>query len=207
MISLDVHNISKKYNRKTVFDGLSFSHSQGVLGIAGSNGSGKSTLLRCLAGLARPSEGAYEWKLNDQLLSKEELKPLISYAAPYINLYGELTAIENLEFVQKVRGRLNTGSSFDQILEFVQMKEFGTHLFKNLSTGQQQRIKLASALISSSEILFLDELSSNFDDKGKALATEIVSIEKQKGTFIVLASNDPDEIALCDNVIILSSER
>lgn len=206
MLSLEVLQLTKTYNRRTVFTELSFFHSDGVLGIAGANGSGKSTLLKCLGQLLRPKNGSIVWSRDSKALSKEKVKPLISYAAPYINLYSELTAFENLEFVQEVSGEKKNQQLISEILDFVQMDGYEDQLFKQLSTGQQQRIKLASALIRDSEILFLDEPGSNLDEKGHELVAKIVAQQNKKGTLVILASNDPKEIELCDNVIVLSSE-
>lgn len=204
MLSLEVQQLTKTYNRRKVFNELSFSHSEGVLGVSGANGSGKSTLLKCLGQLLRPKEGTIIWRRDSQLLSKESIKSKTSYAAPYINLYSELTALENLQFVQEVSGEVTNRNQLIDVLEFVQMKEFETQLFKQLSTGQQQRIKLASALIRNSEILFLDEPGSNLDEKGHELVAKIVAQQKEKGVLVILASNDPKEIELCDHIVNLS---
>lgn len=203
MISVQADQLSKTYNRRTVFSGLSFLHEAGILGISGANGSGKSTLLKCLAGLLRPKSGEIIWKQGPEILSKDQVKPLIGYSAPYINLYDELSASENLEFIMEVSGKLKSETAISSILEYVQMKEYSNQLFKELSTGQQQRIKLASALITEPQILFLDEPGSNLDEKGHELVGKIVSDQKKKGTLLILASNDPKEIGLCDRVVNL----
>ena len=203
MISVQVNQLSKTYNRRTVFSGLSFTHSDGVLGISGSNGSGKSTLLKCLAGLLRLKSGEIIWKSGTQIQSKEQIKPLIGYSAPYINLYDELTAFENLDFILEVSGCSKNEAEINATLEYVRMSEFKNQLFKELSTGQRQRIKLASALITSPQILFLDEPGSNLDEQGHELVSKIVADQKEKGTLVILASNDSKEIELCDQVVNL----
>ena len=205
MLSLEVEQLTKSYNRRTVLSNLSFEHSEGILGISGTNGSGKSTLLKCLAFLLRPKSGAIIWKENSTILSKEDIKPLISFSAPYINLYSELTSFENLEFIQEVTGIEKEPKLIKEILDFVHMEDFSNQLFKQLSTGQQQRIKLASSLVHNPRILFLDEPGSNLDEKGHELVSKIVHQQKKNGTLVVIASNNPAEIELCDNVIKLTS--
>lgn len=205
MISLQVEQLSKKYNRRTIFESLSFSHSKGVLGISGANGSGKSTLLKCLAQLSRPQKGTIFWYDGKSNLSKEGVKLLIGYAAPYINLYDELSGEENLEFLLEVSTGIKDSEKILDLIEYVQMSDFKDQLYKHLSTGQRQRIKLAAALIRNPKILFLDEPGSNLDEKGHDLVSTIISNQKEKGTLIVIASNDPKEIALCDNVVNLTT--
>ncbi|RNC84813.1 MAG: ABC transporter ATP-binding protein [Balneola sp.] len=203
MFRLQVEQLSKNYNRHKVFDNLSFSHSKGVLGISGANGSGKSTLLKCLAFLLRPKTGTILWSKDEVNYSKENSKTLMGYSAPYINLYDELTLIENLRFLKTVSGLSNDVAPILSLLEYVEIDKLGDHLFKNLSTGQQQRAKLAASLVRNPEILFLDEPGSNLDTKGHALVENIVKDQNEAGTFVVIASNDPEEIKLCDQVIQL----
>lgn len=201
MIDLLVSNLTKKYNRKLIFGDLSFAHSKGVLGISGSNGSGKSTLLKCLAGLLRPNNGTIEWKLENHILTKTEFKNSIGYAAPYINLYDDLTVLENLQFLADVSVQHHEDSFFSELLLKTETDLLKDKLFKSLSTGQQQRAKLAASLIKEPQILFWDEPGSNLDIQGKELVSSIVKQESEKGTCVILASNDSSEISLCDNVV------
>lgn len=205
MIFLKVQQLTKKYNRNIVFDAISFTHQQGILGISGSNGSGKSTLLKCLAYLVRPNSGSVEWFNDNAAISKEEIKSTIGYAAPYINLYDEMTVLENLKFIGELSYSNPDGSFYDELLTQSEMSSFKDRVFKSLSTGQQQRVKLASSLVRKPKILFWDEPGSNLDEKGHKLVARIVDQQKKKGTLVILASNDPDEIALCDSVIKLSN--
>lgn len=203
MISLHVDQLKKSYNRRVIFEDLSFTHTDGVLGIAGTNGSGKSTLLKCLAYLTKPHNGNIRWMDQEQELSREDIGPKFGFAAPYINLYDELTVYENLEFLLQVSGlpiqRTNITSHIDQ----VQMKDFREKLFKSLSTGQRQRVKLAAALVRKPDVIFLDEPGSNLDEAGHQLVSQIVNVMKAKNKLVIIASNDPREISLCDQVIQL----
>lgn len=204
MISLSVTGLTKKYNRKTVFEDVQFGHNFGILGISGSNGSGKSTLMKCLAGLLRPNSGTIEWKLNGDLLSQTELKDHIGYTAPYISLYEDLTVLENLEFLSEVSRQYLNETDIHQLLSKTETDSLKDKLYKSLSTGQQQRVKLASSLIRNPEVLFWDEPGSNLDSNGHALVQRLLQEQKEKGCLVFLASNDPDEIALCDEVLELS---
>ncbi len=203
MISLQVQGLTRKYNRKTILKGLTFTHSEGTLGIAGPNGSGKSTLMKCLAFLLRPNAGTIEWLEKGSALPAEKVRSLTGYAAPYINLYDELSVSENLEFLAKLSGAEPGPDFYQELLKKVQMNGFEHRLFKTLSTGQQQRVKLAASLVRSPAILFLDEPGSNLDEKGHALVEKMVQEQAQNDTLVIIASNDPREISLCDQVIEL----
>ncbi len=203
MFSVQVQELSKAFNRKKIFTDLSFTHQEGVLGIAGSNGSGKSTLMKCLAFLIRPSSGTIEWMQNDEFISKESVRPEIGYMAPYINLYDDFTVFENVEFIISVSGYQPNSDQINTLLKELQLLEMKDQYFKTLSTGQRQRVKLASALVRKPKILFLDEPGSNLDERGTELVFSIIQQQKEKGTLIFLASNDPVEINLCDELITL----
>lgn len=203
MISLSVQALSKSYNRKPIFTDLSFDHNDGILGVAGTNGSGKSTLLRCLAYLTRAQKGSFKWIDKEVELPKEEIKKTIGYAAPYINLYDELTVYENLEFLLQAAGLPTQITHINSQIDQVQMKDHRKKLFKSLSTGQRQRVKIAAALIRKPDIIFLDEPGSNLDKSGHDLIKRIVNMQKAKNKLVIIASNDPKEIKLCDQVIEL----
>ncbi len=203
MITLKVEDLTKKYNRKLILSQLSFEHNSGVLGISGVNGSGKSTLLKCLAYLLRPNSGSFSWQKDGKPFGKVSARITLGYAAPYLNLYDELTLLENLEFLGEVSRCHNSEEYYPELLERVQMIDFKDRLFKSLSTGQQQRVKLAAALVRNPEILFLDEPGSNLDAKGHHLVQQIVEEQANADKLVIIASNDPSELELCDNIIEL----
>ncbi len=203
MISLSVQALSKSYNRTPIFTDLSFEHTDGILGVSGANGSGKSTLLRCLAYLTRAQKGSFKWLDKEIEIPKDEIKKTIGYAAPYINLYDELTVYENLEFLLQTAGLPTQLTHINSLIDQVQMKDHRKKLFKSLSTGQRQRVKIAAALIRKPDVIFLDEPGSNLDKAGHELIKKIVNMQKAKNKLVIIASNDPKEIKLCDQVIKL----
>lgn len=201
MISLKAKNLTKKYATNIVFRELSFEHQQGILGISGSNGSGKSTLLQCLAYLKRPNAGSIIWKNDEQLMNQQEFKSRLGFAAPYINLYSELSVWENLVFLMEAGGNSADTERLQVLIEYVEIPHLKNQLFGSLSTGQKQRAKLAVALVRDPDILMLDEPGSNMDKQGHALVSTIIKDASEAGKLIIMASNDPTEITLCDTVL------
>lgn len=201
MISVEVRQLSKIFGRKKVWHNISFSHNEGVLGIAGPNGSGKSTLLKCLAGLLKPTTGEISWKNNQQELSTEELKYKMGFAAPYISLYHELSVPENLRFLSQLRKQPPKATYHDELLARVGLGKLDGQHYGTLSTGQQQRARLAAALFSDPDVLMLDEPGSNLDEGGRALVSDIIDRARDEHKLVILASNSETEIALCDRVV------
>ncbi|HYW34059.1 MAG TPA: ATP-binding cassette domain-containing protein [Balneolaceae bacterium] len=205
--TLHVQRLSKHFGTKSVFNDISLKHTEGVLGIAGSNGSGKSTLLRCLAGLDRPTSGTVEWFQDNEPIDKESLKKNIGYAAPYINLYRELSCAENLNFLLELRGAKGQLAAAHEALKKTGIGDLSDQLFVNLSTGQQQRLRLAAALVPNPDILFLDEPGSNLDKKGRELIEELVNDFRETKNLVFIASNIPAELALCDRIYSVEDEK
>lgn len=206
-IKLNVKNLGKHFGSNRVFRDISFSHTNGVLGIAGSNGSGKSTLLQCLTRLSRPTSGIIKWQKNEQNVDDHNIKKLLGYAAPYINLYEELSGRENLEFLLKLRNAANLSAATEKALSKTDMLDIANQPFGKLSTGQQQRMRLAAAIVHQPEILLLDEPGSNLDENGRMLIESLVAEFKEADKLGIIASNNPDELALCNRVYSVEEER
>ncbi|MDX1640683.1 MAG: ABC transporter ATP-binding protein [Balneolaceae bacterium] len=200
---MTANNLEKKFGRKTVFSNLSIETDTSVLGIAGMNGAGKSTLLKCLAGLLKPTSGSVKWKWNGDEIKRTKLKNHLGFVAPYVQLYEELTVRENLDFIKKVRS-LKKINSLDEHLHFFGAEDFINLHYGELSTGQQQRIKLAAAVLHEPEILLLDEPGSNLDEAGKNMVKVLVERFSRKTQMVVIASNQQEELALCDEIIELT---
>lgn len=206
MITLSVKQLKKAFGPNIIFSDVSFEHQSMVLGIAGSNGSGKSTFLKCLGQLLAPSRGSITWQNNGNGLSSAQVKQKLGYAAPYINLYEELTCRENLTFIAKMRHQNKLQSAIDLWISKVGLSTVSNQPFGKLSTGQQQRLRLASALFYDPDILLLDEPGSNLDEEGRTLIKEIVESFNSDEKFLIVASNNPDELDLCQRVFSIEEE-
>jgi ABC-type multidrug transport system ATPase subunit len=206
MITLSVKQLKKSFSPNIIFSDVSFTHQSTALGIAGSNGSGKSTFLKCLSGLLPPSSGNITWKDKGTALNKTALKNKLGYAAPYINLYNELSCHENLEFISKMRHRSHSVKTIDLWISKVGLRHAIDQPFGKLSTGQQQRLRLASALFYDPDILLLDEPGSNLDEEGRDLISEIVTAFDAPEKLIIIASNNPDELSLCERIFSIEKE-
>lgn len=204
MIDLEVTSLYKHFGKEYVISDLNFSSKSSIIGIAGVNGSGKSTLLRCLSGLLKANRGDIVWRLGNKTLRKSELRNHSGYAAPYVELYEELTVIENLNFILKLRSLENRDGSFTEgTLKEANAFELSDQFYGDLSTGQRQRIKLVSALLHKPNLLFLDEPGSNLDADGRELIEKIVNTYRVPNHMVVLASNLEQELQLCDQIIEL----
>lgn len=208
MLTVTATGLGKFYGKKKVFRNLHFTISEpGCIGILGPNGSGKSTLMRCLSGLLRPSEGTLNWTESGVKIDPKKIRYRIGFAAPSIQLYRELTVAENLSFVRDIRpagsGSPQSPDNLPEILETAGLTHLSRQEYGTLSSGQQQRVKLAAALIAQPDILMLDEPGTNLDENGRQLVNQIIHAHSGKSKFLFLASSKEDELALCDEKIVL----
>lgn len=204
MISISIQDLTKFYNTKVIIEGLSFQKNHGIIGVSGPNGSGKSTLLKCLSFLIRPKRGTIRYFENDKELLKEDIRSRIGYVAPYINLYEELTVLENARFIRDLTGSDRSEEELIILLRELQLNDLISKPFGKLSTGQQQRTKLAVAMIRKPDILMLDEPGSNLDTSGLSMMNELMQKAKDRGTLVIIASNDERELRICDHMIELN---
>jgi ABC-type multidrug transport system ATPase subunit len=202
MINLSAVSLEKRYGQKLVLSGLNFSYSTAVLGVAGSNGSGKSTLLKCLSGLIKPTSGSIHWQFEGHEYLPKQIKPFIGFTAPYVQLYEELTVSENLQFLVELQNYTDS-VNIERLLSHFEADNLSTLPYGNLSTGQQQRVKLAAANIKNPPILILDEPGANLDRDGKELVSSLVNRYRVDKKMVIIASNQANELDMCDKILDL----
>lgn len=210
MATLTIDQLTHRFGHQTVIRNLSLESSVSILGISGANGSGKSTLMKCLAGLLKPTTGSIEWHLRSEICSGLDALGKIGFAAPYVELYETLTLQENLRFLLDLhRGetpnRDESPTSIADLLIRFQAESFADQLYGDLSTGQRQRAKLAAAVLRRPEILCLDEPGANLDEEGRTLVQSTINRFTEEGKMVLIASNQPGELALCQQTIDLDT--
>lgn len=193
MYNITVKNLSKRFGYRKVLSDISFSLSTGEsLAIVGNNGSGKTTLAMLILGQYYPNRGEIRFFKDNQPMSKAEIRRGLSLVAPYLNLYDNLTAEENILFFATVAGVNITGKEIEALLERVGLEGRGHDMAGEYSSGMKQRLKYAVALIDDPVFLILDEPTANLDESGKKIVAEIIE-ERRERSIIILATNEAQE--------------
>ncbi len=165
----------------------------GLYWIVGPNGSGKSTLLRTLAGLKRPAEGSVRWAADAVPLGRADLRRWAGLAAPEIQLYEDLSARENLEFLGRLRGLARPAEAAQSGLEEAGLAARGHERPHAFSSGLRQRLRLVASWLAEPRLLLLDEPSSNLDAAGRTWLWERVR-ERARRALCVVATNQLSEL-------------
>lgn len=195
-----VEHVEKKFRQEWVVRSFSYSFESGQsYALTGPNGSGKSTLLRILAQYSLPSKGQVSF-LKDNLskIEADQCHALVSYAAPYVELIEEFTLTELLNFLVQLKA-LPSQISLSQFQDYIELQPDKSKFIKNYSSGMRQKIKLGLALMANRPFLFLDEPTTNLDEKAKNWFYQ--KIQENRDRLIVIASNEEAEITLCEQRI------
>lgn len=197
-MKITAQNLRKDFGEKIIFKNLSFEAESGqCLAVLGPNGSGKTTLLRVMANLTRPTYGELHYLDNGEEIRPDLLYREIGFLGPYIELYQDLSAQENLDFFSRIRGMNNFTTRISELMETFGLSGREDDAVKTYSSGMKQRLKYVFALLHQPQILFVDEPRSNLDEKGIRAVYEVLNAYK-KEHILIMATNDKEDLKLAD---------
>jgi len=199
-------DLKKVFNRRVIFENISFAmESPRTMLISGRNGSGKSTLVKIVAGLLTPTKGSV---VVDGVGSASEFdrRASIGMVSPYLQMYDEFSAEENLKLAMAVRGAPYDQQYAHDLLKRVALFPRKDDPVRTYSSGMKQRVKYAFALIHRPPILILDEPMSNLDAEGIGIVRAIMG-EHRNGGILIVATNDLSDLERYDQHVDLNAGR
>lgn len=204
---VELKTLAKYFGRRLVFNGINYTFTSGnIYGVSGPNGSGKSTLVKIIAGLISPSNGKVNHSLLDKIIEPEKLHNFIGFVSPYLFLYDEFTAEENLIHFSNIRGMNFDSNRAEYLLNELNLFGRRKDLVRGYSSGMKQRLKFVFALLHQPRFLILDEPTSNLDNEGKEKVYRLIRNESDTN-LIVIASNEDSDLHLCSEVIELEKYK
>jgi ABC-2 type transport system ATP-binding protein len=183
-----------------------------IVGILGPNGSGKSTLIRIMATLLVPDRGHVRVFGYDVERHRMEVRRLINRVSVEASFFKKLTAAENLAYATGLYGVSNRDAQrrAREILERLGLpaRKLAVPL-EELSRGQQQKVAIARALLTSPTLMLLDEPTTGLDPKSRREVQRFVlDVRESHDATIVICTHDMDEAErLCDRVAIINRGR
>ena len=205
--SIQTLSLTKSFGRRLIFKDINFTWERsGIFGISGPNGSGKSTLVKIIAGLLSPTKGKIIHKNSDKEIIPEKLHDHIGFVSPYLVLYEEFSAWENLEIFAHIRGIELDKERVKKLLEEFLIYNRRDDLVKTYSSGMKQRLKFVFALMHLPEVLIFDEPTSNLDEEGKKVVYDIIR-NAGKERIVIIASNEKNDLEFCDDILYLEKYK
>ena len=203
-MQLVIKNLKKNFDKKEVLKDINFEFEKGkIYGLLGRNGAGKTTLFNCLNEELEIDGGEFYLLDNE----KRNIKPEdIGYVLSTPNVPEFLTGREFLKFFIEINEkRIKNKKTIDEYFDFIDIKkEDRDKLMKDYSHGMKNKMQMLVSIISSPDILLLDEPLTSLD---------VVAQEEMKNLFrsikndhIIIFSTHIMELALdlCDEIVVLN---
>ena len=202
--------LTKRFGDLTAVDHLDLEVPRSlVYGFLGPNGSGKTTAIRMLCGLLTPTQGTAEVLGHDVPGDANLLKPHIGYMTQKFSLYGDLTVLENLEFIADIYSysRADRNNRIEDLIDRYDLVAQRKQFAGTMSGGQKQRLALACAVLNKPDLLLLDEPTSAVDPKSRRDFWEKLFALADAGTTILVSTHYMDEAERCHRLAILDHGR
>jgi ABC-2 type transport system ATP-binding protein len=207
---IEVQHLSKSYGRVTAVDDISFRVERGeILGFLGPNGAGKTTTMRILTGYMPATHGKAIVANFDVFEQPLEAKQRTGYLPETPPLYPDMTVLEYLTFVAKIKGVASPDrhQRIRTVMERTRIADMANRLCAKLSKGYKQRVGLAQALIHNPDVLILDEPTAGLDPRQINETRQLIKELAGDHTIILSTHILPEVSQTCQRVVIINKGK
>jgi ABC-2 type transport system ATP-binding protein len=204
---ISARDVTKRYGRTVALAGLTADIGPGITGLLGSNGAGKTTFMSLVLGLRTRDSGELTVLGHDPATAGIEMRARIGYAPEHHDLPAELAASDLVRHLAEMH-LLPRRAAMQRANEALWLVGLGEERFRpvgTMSTGQRQRVKLASAIAHDPELVLLDEPTDGLDPLQRTTMLDLIRrIGTEFGLHIVVSSHHLEEVErICDSVVIV----
>jgi oleandomycin transport system ATP-binding protein len=194
--AIQAEGLVKRFGKTTAVDGVDLAVQPGtVLGLLGPNGAGKTTVVRMLATLLRPEAGHATVGGFDVVRDADQVRAVIGLTGQYAAVDEDLTGFENLLLIGRLLElpRDTAKRRARELLERFDLAEAAGRSAKTYSGGMRRRLDLAASLVSTPEILFLDEPTTGLDPRSRGEVWAMIRELVAEGSTVLLTTQYLDE--------------
>lgn len=204
---LSLRGLSKSFGDVHAVRSLTLEVREGeIYGFLGPNGAGKTTTIKMALGLTYPDEGTVQVDGLDLTSRPHEIKRRLAYLPETLGFYGNLTALQNLEFLARLKGVHD--DNLGEALDAVGLGGFAQKKVRTFSKGMVQLLGVAQAMIGNPRLLLLDEPTAGLDPNWTRTVKDRIQHANATGATIFFSSHILGEVQeLADRVGILDRGR
>jgi ABC-2 type transport system ATP-binding protein len=206
-LAIETRGLTKVFGETRAVDGVDLAVRSGtVYSVLGPNGAGKTTTIRMLATLIRPDEGTAQVLGHDIVADADLVRRMVSLTGQFASVDEELTGTENLVLLGRLLGfgRGAARERADELLEAFGLADAAGRLVREYSGGMRRRLDIASSIVVTPELLFLDEPTTGLDPRSRNQVWEIVRVLVAAGTTVLLTTQYLEEAdQLADRIAII----
>ena len=189
---LKATNLTMAYGEHQALSNLNLTVDKGeIFCLLGQNGAGKTTTINLFLGLLNPTSGEASVNGITVTSNKNKTTKMIAYIPEVVQLYGNLSGVENLDFFSRLAGFKYTTKNLADFLLKAGLEEKAHHnKLASYSKGMRQKVGIAIALSKNAEYIFMDEPISGLDPKATLEFTKICKELSASGKGIFMATHD-----------------
>ncbi len=189
---LEMVGLGKHYNGVPALNDITLSVAEGeVFCLLGQNGAGKTTTIHLILGFLEASSGSCSINGEPVTLNNTDSRKFVAYIPEVVQLYGQLTGLENLDFFSKLAGRKYSTVELSAFLTKAGLqKEAQQKYLSTYSKGMRQKVGIAIALAKKAKLIVMDEPTSGLDPKATVEFTQLCKVLSAEGTTVFMATHD-----------------
>lgn len=204
---IESDELTKKFGSFTAASDITFSVKGGeIFGLLGPNGAGKSTTFKMLCGLLKPSSGKASVMGLDLQEAPGKARQQIGYMAQKFSLYGDLSALQNMEFFSGIYG-VEGKKVINKLIEIFNLEPYLDTTSSTLPLGFKQRLALSCAVMHHPKVLFLDEPTSGVDPLTRREFWTHINGLVEKGVTVMVTTHFMDEAEYCDRIALVYKSK